>query len=181
MLEVTDSKEQILSWEANSCSVRIFPPFTETCSLQPAADRYSQPKESSPTQCYFCKIYFNIILSYTFMFSTLHFSFRGPERTWGPPNLLSRDYQGMLPLGQSSRGLKLTAYLYLVKSSWRSSTGVNSTWWKINWEEGVKKLWSIFEKLSRHFIEATEENYGFFRQGTLFPAAGPTSVAHSIA
>jgi hypothetical protein len=37
-----------------------------------------------------------------------------PDRLWGPPSLLSNRYQGLLPWGQSYRGVKLTTHPHLV-------------------------------------------------------------------
>jgi hypothetical protein len=40
-----------------------------------------------------------------------------PERLWGPPTLLSNEYQGLLPCWSSGRGVKLTTHLHLVPRS----------------------------------------------------------------
>jgi hypothetical protein len=45
-----------------------------------------------------------------------------PDRRWGPPSLLSNEYQGLFPSGQSGRGAKLTTHLHPVprsKNVWR--------------------------------------------------------------
>jgi hypothetical protein len=44
------------------------------------------------------------------------------------------------------------------------------------WKEALE---TYLEKLSRHFVEAAEENYGIVSQDTLSPAAGSGSVTHS--
>jgi hypothetical protein len=40
-----------------------------------------------------------------------------PDRLRGPPNLLCNGYQGLFPLEQSGRGVKLTTHLHLVARS----------------------------------------------------------------
>jgi hypothetical protein len=40
--------------------------------------------------------------------SRIFSSSRRPDRLWGPPNLLSVGYGGLLPGGQSNQGVKLT-------------------------------------------------------------------------
>jgi hypothetical protein len=40
-----------------------------------------------------------------------------PEWFWAPPSLLSNEYEGLFPWGQSDRGVKLTTHLHLVPRS----------------------------------------------------------------
>jgi hypothetical protein len=49
--------------------------------------------------------------------SEFFFSSPRPERLWGPPNLLSNEYQGLFTWEQSGRGVKLTTRLHLVQTS----------------------------------------------------------------
>jgi hypothetical protein len=42
---------------------------------------------------------------------------RRPDRLWGPPNLLSNGYRGVIPRGLSGLGVNPTIHLQLVPSS----------------------------------------------------------------
>jgi hypothetical protein len=48
---------------------------------------------------------------------TLFSSPQRPDRLWGPPSLLSNGYRRFFPVGQSGRGVNLTAHLHLVPRS----------------------------------------------------------------
>jgi hypothetical protein len=63
------------------------------------------------------------------------FSSRRPDRLWGPQNLLFNGCRGLVPQGQSARGVELTTHLQLVPRS-RKCESVHPLPYTSSWHSG---------------------------------------------
>jgi len=59
----------------------------------------------------------NVLFAYLITISNNIITVLRPHRLWDPPSLRSNGYQGLFPLGQRGRGVKLTTHLHPVPRS----------------------------------------------------------------